>query len=261
MAGPKLCSIPGCSKPLAARGWCQTHYSRWHTNGSPHVLKPRSTHRRADLAGTRFGRLVAISFAASTSQGAKWLCRCDCGETTYALAKKLNLGTIKSCGCAQYAPVHGATIGGRRSPEYQSWQAMKSRCYNSRNVMFHRYGKRGITVCDQWRENFEQFVADMGPRPKGHSLDRINNDGDYEPGNCRWSPKLEQDNNRSTCMTITLGGLTGSLSDVYRKISPRPAVSIKTAWQRISKGIRPEDAFYIPSRDPRIRDMLIALRC
>lgn len=248
MATPKLCSIPGCSNPHAARGWCQTHYSRWHVNGSPHIVKPRSTHRRGDLSGKKFGRLIAVAFASSTSQGAKWLCRCECGETTYALAKKLKGGSVKSCGCIQYAPMHGGAVGGRKSPEYHSWLAMKSRCYNPKNVMFHRYGGRGITVCEQWVDNFGQFLADMGSRPDGYTIDRIDNDAGYTPENCRWAPKLQQDSNRSTSRVVEVGGIVGCVADVYRKLDPRPSVSLNTVQRRIALGVAPELAFFTPNR-------------
>lgn len=108
--------------------------------------------------------------------------------------------TMRFCsiGCARswVARTHGATLRANKSPEYESWMAMKSRCLNPRATGYAYYGGRGITICERWRGSFQNFLSDMGERPKGTSLDRIDNDGSYEPANCRWATAKEQVANR-----------------------------------------------------------------
>jgi len=153
---------------------------------------------REDLSGRKFGRLFVVAFHHQDSGYRSFFaCLCDCGRATISAGYGLKRGSIKTCGCREKAiPLtHGATTGGRWTPEYRSWAAMLARVRPSTGRRARDYSERGIKVCDRWLR-FENFLADMGPRPKGTSIDRINNDGNYEPSNCRWATILQQRYNR-----------------------------------------------------------------
>ena len=153
-------------------------------------------------AGQRYGRLVALERAGTyRKKQARWLFLCDCGETCIVMANSVRQGLTKSCGCPrnEKAAANGKTTATHkmtRSPEYISWVSMKGRCENPNDPSFFRYGACGIKVCARWRK-FENFYADMGPRPKGSTLDRYpDNDGDYKKTNCRWATPKQQATNR-----------------------------------------------------------------
>jgi hypothetical protein len=150
-----------------------------------------------DIAGHRFGKLIAVE-----KIGPEWRCVCDCGRETVRAAGLLRSGHTRSCGCLRREHMMGNRLStrhgeaGRRTRTYVSWTSMMQRCHDERVPYFKNYGGRGIKVCARWHL-YENFLADMGERPAGRSLDRFpNNDGDYEPGNCRWATSAQQARNR-----------------------------------------------------------------
>lgn len=154
--------------------------------------------RLIDLTGQRLGRLTVLHRV--TGKG--WLCRCDCG------AEKIVTSTaVKSCGCLKSEMIsrRNRTHGRTGTPEHNSWLAMRQRCYYRQHKDYSRYGGRGIKVCAKWRDDFEAFLADVGARPSPqHTIDRIDGNGDYEPGNVRWSNAYVQSGNRSNVISVTL---------------------------------------------------------
>lgn len=190
-----------------------------------------------DLAGFRSGRLVVVRPLTWASKYLRWLCRCDCGRTAEVPDQcLLRAKATQSCGClrdertAARCRTHGMT----NSPTYQSWCSMITRCENQNRRHYASYGGRGILVCERWRHSFEAFLADMGERPKGTTLDRINNDGNYEPGNCRWATSKQQANNKRKSVRVVVDGTEETIPDLASK----NGLSMYTLYQRRRRGVR-----------------------
>jgi hypothetical protein len=184
--------------------------------------------------GERFGRLVIVSkdSVRGADKQIRWIVQCDCGNTRSVLGHDLRTGHTTSCGCWRRdfsivtKTTHGMT---RTSTEYHVWQGFRARCLNPNSPAYARYGGRGITVCAEWA-TFEQFYADMGPRPSlGHSLDRIDNDGPYAPWNCRWATRTEQGRNTRANIRYTHAGMSLTL----REWSEQTGISFNTLVYRI----------------------------
>lgn len=196
-----------------------------------------------DLTNLRFGRLLATEYAGSGKAGALWECICDCGAKTIVQNCNLKSGHTKSCGCLAREitslsnRTHGYTIGGQ-TPEYKIWVGIIKRCTNPNTKRWHRYGGRGITICERWR-SFENFLTDMGTRPSNkHSIDRINNDGNYEPSNCRWATAKEQGANTSVNRWITINDQKLTATQWTEKMG----LNNNTFYTRLSRGWSEERA-------------------
>lgn len=204
--------------------------------------------------GERYGRLTVVSEAPRriTRSGRPeraFLCICDCGESTTVRLADLRHGHTTSCGCAHKQMVaklgrSNATHGMTDSPEWKSWKAMKDRCYGDGRSDYHNYRGRGITVCKRWRDSFIAFLSDMGSRPDNTSLERIDNDGNYEPDNCCWATPEEQGRNRRTNRLLTLNGRTMCL----KEWAEETGIAVTTLHQRLRKGWTVEKALATPVR-------------
>jgi hypothetical protein len=207
--------------------------------------------------GDRYGQLTVVKEAerGRTPKGftfRRFQCRCACGKEVTSPLANLTKGHTKSCGCIvgkNSNPRHGHRPRGDASPTYQSWQAMKSRCCCLGDHAYSQYGGRGIKVCEKWMR-FEGFLADMGQRPDGHSLDRIDNDGDYEPSNCRWATRSQQQRNTRGNRLLTFRGETMCVAAWAERIG----LNESTLWCRITRsGWSVEDALTRPTLPPNKR--------
>lgn len=192
--------------------------------------------RGIDLSGQRFSMLTVISRLPKS----KWLCICDCGKEARPKGYVLKAGRAKSCGCfRKIANVAVRTTHGQSYTKlYRRWASMIRRCSD---LNYDRYGGRGISVCDEWRV-FENFARDMGEPPAGKTLDRIDNNGNYEPSNCRWATVVEQNRNRRSNNLVTHNGETKCVTEWAEKYGIRQTL----LRDRLLSGMRFEDAVSMP---------------
>jgi len=217
-------------------------------------------HPPRDFKGQRIGRLKVLEWAGKYHRGGnyRWKCVCDCGNVVVVLGgnltRAIRTGEPMSCGCLsrELSSIRNATHGcarhGRETSEYGIWHGMLQRCYNPRTSSYKSYGARGIRVCERWRRCFENFLADMGPRPSRlHSIDRLDPNGDYEPGNCRWATWKEQQNHRRTTRILEWNGQRHSATEWAEITGLRPRLILN----RIDAGWDVERALTAPVRRQR----------
>lgn len=186
--------------------WVDTRHLRSRATRSCGCL----SHEMEDLSSRKFGRLTPLS-PVRVNDRMGWKCRCDCGTVIEVVTESLNSGNSKSCGClSRDLSVERSTIHGMSgSPTWSSWKAMIARCTNPNSKGYPHYGGRGITVCTSWLSSFENFYSDMGDRPEGMSIDRRDNDGNYDPSNCRWASSTTQNRNTTVLQRNNSSGYRG----------------------------------------------------
>lgn len=209
-----------------------------HTTQSTFIKLSKNA---ADITGQRFGRWIAIGPVERRKKQVMWLCRCDCGNEGIIQVGNLVSGKSKSCGC--YMVEQSRTHGKHKSKEYVAWQSMRRRCMDSSNERYESYGGRGITVCEEWRNDFAAFYNHIGPAPyKDASVGRQNNDGNYEPGNVAWESRTQQQRNMRSNHLITYNGKTQCLSAWAEELG----VTRSALESRIRKGWDIDRAFTQP---------------
>lgn len=169
-----------------------------------------------DLSNKKFGRLTVIKRVETERKGqARWLCKCDCGNTKIVQSYDLKSGNTQSCGCQRKENFVHSTHGHSRKRVYAIWKGMKSRCYNQNRKCYHDYGGRGIKVCDEWKDDFQSFYdwAMANGYTDDLTIDRIDSNGNYEPSNCRWADSIVQGNNKTDNVFIEALGEKHTLSE------------------------------------------------
>lgn len=221
---------------------------------SDEILVP-SHLRFNNLTGKPYGLWTVISFAGRAKKNLLWNCRCKCGTERVVRGSHLVSGASESCGCVTPGSsaaglkrrTHGHTVGGKLPPEYYSWQAMLARCNKPKSKDYPRYGARGIKVCERWLD-FAAFLEDMGkqPSPK-HTIERKDNDGNYEPTNCRWATEREQANNRRSNRRLTYDGKTKTMVEWARDAG----IPYDTFFARLKAGWSVGKAITTPVRQSK----------
>lgn len=184
--------------------------------------------KKLNLVGLKFGKLTVLSELKERNPHGKVLfhCKCDCGNEVNVIGSKLKNGWSKSCSCLQKetvserSKIDNKKHGYHKTSIYNTYYAMISRCYNENNESYNNYGGRGIKVCDRWLNSFENFLSDMGEKPtNNHSIDRINVNGNYEPSNCRWADKFQQENNKTTNVFIEYKSKKYTISELAKLLN------------------------------------------
>lgn len=228
------CKALGCENHSKISGYCGPHYHRWYRHGDPLA---GAGYRSEEHEGKKFGRLTAIRKGAPH----KWFFLCECGNEKEIVYEDVKQGKTTSCGCfrseatSERLSSHGHANRGAQTRAYRIWCAAKTRCTNPNTPGWDRYGGRGITMCDRWINSFEAFLDDMGEPPEGMIIDRIDNNGNYEPGNCRWATIEEQSINKEKVTKVEWEGKTYTLKS-YSKLR---GVGYTSMWKFMKKGTFP----------------------
>ena len=201
-----------------------------------------------DITGQKFDKLLVISKSHSNN-GVFWLCKCDCGNSKIVFSGHLKGNGPKSCGCVRKKKsiiIDGASEGFTKHDLYQTWVDINHRCYSKKDKAYKNYGGRGIIMCDSWRNSIKCFIEDMGNKPTpDHSIDRIENNGNYTKENCKWSTSTEQNNNRrDTSDRFIVNGIAKTINEWEIQMN----LSGKTIRSRIIRGWSEEDAILTPAR-------------
>lgn len=215
--------------------------------------------RFIDLTGKQFDRLCVIKRVENNKYGnSVWLCQCDCGVQLRVRGDSLIKGNTKSCGCLRKEKVieRAKTHGKTNTKCYMEWANMKARCYNPNSKQYKDYGGRGITMCERWRKSFEAFYADVSELPnfgkEGYSINRIDNNGNYEPNNVEWADDITQANNKRNNHLITYNGKTQSLS----QWAAEKGLKRSTLEQRINKyHWNIEKALTTPAKNNKVKHL------
>jgi hypothetical protein len=206
-------------------------------------LKKSVSQHAAELIGKRIGALVVTRYAGARNKRQNWECQCDCGNIKEFRTDLLrSVRPVQSCGCKTEELRNATRVkhGMHNSKEYTSWSGAKQRCYNPKCPEYPRYGGRGIVMDSRWLEGFDNFYQDMGPCPDSSmSLDRIDSNGDYGPGNCRWATPREQANNTSRNRYIVVRGTKDTLAGHCR----RYGMTKNQVLPRLNAGVSPEQIF------------------
>lgn len=257
----EVCSIEGCTKPLSCKGWCTMHYCRWRRHGDPLFVQQKKSKQICKINGCD---KLSVSRGLCSGHYHKLL---RYGDPVYNPYEHRSRKKCKINGCdrisfslglcsrhyqinrweASHERIHAVHGIYKEHPyEARSYYAMRRRCYSAANPSYPRYGGSDITVCDRWlgAHGFQHFVEDMGDRPKGFTLDRIDNKKGYSPDNCRWSSVQEQNRNRKTNIFYTHNGKTRVLIDWAREYGLRPSL----IYRRYQKGLREEKLFAPPRK-------------
>ncbi len=202
-----------------------------------------------DLTGKVFGRLTVVSLSRNASRSPRrnrqWLCACECGQMSVVDGCRLTSGMSRSCGCLcrELSTIRATIHGKYGTAENNVWHSMIQRCTDPNTKSWSHYGGRGIAVCERWLR-FENFLADMGERPTPqHTIERINNNGDYAPENCKWATRDEQARNKQNTVLLTSSGKTMCMAQWAAEVG----LNAQTLWKRLARGWSVEDAIRRPS--------------